>query len=161
MSLRDRVLAISGQDVYSCIQCGMCSSTCQSLGLDGFRPERLVHLVQLDRWEVVEKRMFDTCLYCYLCSVRCPRELSIPEIAVALSNIYVEMYGAPKPEKAFLKELERNGFVNPVRLSLSALGVAGSLKAVGLKGLKLAPLILERGRVKDELKREVRRIVKG
>ncbi len=160
MILANEVLKISGQDVYKCFQCGECASSCQVVGVDDFRPNKLVHMVQMGMDEVVDKRLYEPCLHCYLCTVRCPQGLSFPDIATALSNMRVRKYGVGRIEKAFMDELRRRAFINPAKVAISSIGVLGSLKMAGFKGVKLAGILKEGGGVPEEIRREVRRIVR-
>ncbi len=160
MNLAEEVLRISGQDVYKCFQCGECTSSCQAVDINGFRPHMLVHMVQMNMTEVVERKLYEPCLHCYLCSVRCPQGLSFPDIATALSNIRVRKHGMDRVERAFISELRENAFVNPARVAMSSLGILGSLREVGLRGIKLTGIVGEKGSVPEDIKREVRKLVK-
>ncbi|RSN67245.1 hypothetical protein D9Q81_08845 [Candidatus Korarchaeum cryptofilum] len=159
MSLRDDIKAISGQDVMLCFQCGECSSSCQMAGYKGFSPAKLIHSIQLGMEDVLRSRIYELCLHCFLCSVRCPQGLSFPDIATALSNIAVRRYGPGKIEKMFLDEITNKGFLNPATFALKTFGFSLP-KYAGLKGLKAAPIIFERGNVRRELVEEVRRVAR-
>ncbi len=159
MNLRSDIKAISGQDVMLCFQCGECSSSCQMAGYKGFSPAKLIHSIQLGMEDVLKSRIYELCLHCFLCSVRCPQGLSFPDIATALSNIAVKRYGPGRFEKMFLDEITDKGFLNPATFALKALGVSLS-KYAGLKGLKAAPILFERGKVRRELLEEVREVAR-
>jgi len=158
LSLAEELKVLSGQDVMACFQCGECSSSCQMTGFKGFSPAKLMHELQLGREEVLRRRSYEICLHCFICSVRCPQGLSFPDVATALSNIAARRYGAGRVERAFLEELSGKGFLNPAILAMKSLGIS-VVNASGIRGLRLVPLILERGRVRDDLLREVRRVV--
>ncbi len=149
----------TGQDIMLCFQCGECSSSCQMVGFKGFSPTKLMHLLQLGREDVIERRSYEACLHCFLCSVRCPQGLSFPEIATALSNIASSRYGANRIERAFLEEIASKGFVNPVTLALKIFNFS-LLRLSGLRGLRLAHLAVKKGDVRYDLVEEVRRAVK-
>ena len=156
--IAQEVKRISGQDVELCYQCGECVSSCQAAGIGGFNPMAMMHMVQLGMEEVVEGKVFETCLHCYLCSVRCPQGLSFPEVATALSNIWTRRHGPDRIERAFLSQIREKGFVNPVRVALAASGLPSAWMLV--RGLRLAKHAFESGRVNPRLLEEVRRIVR-
>ncbi len=154
----EEIKSISGQDVNLCYQCGECSSSCQVAGVDGFYPSVLIHRIKLEDPGVLDERKFEVCLHCFLCTVRCPQGISFPDVATALSNIWVKRYGPDRVERAFLKELRERGFINPVRVALSALGLH-SFKSLSSKALKLMRASSRSGKVREDLLKEVREIV--
>ncbi len=160
MRLAEKIREESGQDVMRCFQCGECTSSCQSAGIGGFRPSLLMHMLQLGMDdEILSKRAYETCLHCYLCTVRCPQGLSFPDVATALSNEAFRRFGPGRVERAFLRQLRSEGFVNPARVALAALGPGGAIRAAGLRGIRLAGLLSRGGGVREDLLREVREIV--
>ncbi len=155
--ISEEVKKMSGQDVNLCYQCGECASSCQAVNINGFNPLILVHMIQLEREDVIERRVFDTCLHCYLCSVRCPQGISFPEVATALSNIWVKRHGMDKVHRAFMNQLSERGFVNPVKVALSSMGLPKGWMM--RRGAKLAKMFFESGRVPERLMKEVREVV--
>jgi heterodisulfide reductase subunit C len=159
MSLVNDIKVLSGQDVMLCFQCGECSSSCQMTGYKGFSPVKLIHSLQLDSEDVLKSRMYELCLHCFLCSVRCPQGLNFPDIATALSNIATRRYGPRKTEKILLDEIAGKGFVNPATFALKVLRVS-ILKHVGLRGLKMIPLLFKGGKIRKDLIEEVKELAK-
>ena len=146
------------EQVFLCYQCGECSSSCQVAGVDGFYPNVLIHMIRLGDDRVVEERMFEICLHCFLCTVRCPQGISFPDVATELSNIWVRRHGPDKVERAFLKELKERGFINPVRVAISALGL-DSVRSLSPRAMRLLRISSRSGKVREDLLREVREIV--
>jgi heterodisulfide reductase subunit C len=83
-----RVKEISGEDVLSCYQCGMCSAGCPiSFAMD-ILPNQIIRLLQLGLDEDVAKsKTIWLCASCLTCSVRCPRGLDLAKVMEALRLI--------------------------------------------------------------------------
>ncbi len=154
----EEIKSISGQDVSLCYQCGECSSSCQASGINGFYPSVLIHRIKLKDPTVLDEKAFEVCLHCFLCTVRCPQGISFPDVTTALSNIWVKKHGPDRIERAFLKELREKGFINPVKVALSALGL-DSIKSLSPRAVKLMKVSSRSGKVREDLLREVREIV--
>jgi len=81
----DAVIRISGENIYSCYQCGKCTSGCPSAGLMEIVPSQAMKFLQLGEVEkVIESNTPWVCLSCFICSVRCPKGIDIAAIMEAL-----------------------------------------------------------------------------
>ena len=79
-----------GEDLYSCIQCGTCSSTCpMSIYMD-FTPRRVIAMTRAGfEKEVLSNNTVWLCASCYACSVDCPKQIRITDVMYALSLIHI------------------------------------------------------------------------
>ncbi len=76
-----RVEELSGQNVFSCYQCGRCTATCPF----SFNPQQVLRKVQLG--QVVEAAGLETtwrCASCFSCVVACPKGVDPPRVMRAL-----------------------------------------------------------------------------
>jgi heterodisulfide reductase subunit C len=88
---RDRVLALAGDEVKTCIQCGTCSASCPTASLMDVPIRKLVKLVlEGEKKEALLSRSIWLCTSCLLCTVRCPRKIRPMAVVAALKSIYEE-----------------------------------------------------------------------
>ena len=74
--------------ISPCIQCGTCTGSCPNAPAMDLTPRKMWRLVILGRLEeVMASRTFILCSDCYLCTLRCPRGLSLTETMEALKGI--------------------------------------------------------------------------
>jgi heterodisulfide reductase subunit C len=81
----DKIEEISGQNIFSCYQCGKCSAGCPfSFAMD-LLPSQIIRMIQLGLQEDIgnSKTMW-LCSSCLTCGVRCPRGVDVPRIMEAL-----------------------------------------------------------------------------
>ena len=83
-----KVVDISGQNLFSCYQCGMCSAGCpMSFAMD-LLPSQIILSVQLGLEEdIFNSRIIWLCASCETCSTRCPRGVDISKVMEALRLI--------------------------------------------------------------------------
>ncbi len=83
-----KVKEISGEDILSCYQCGMCSAGCPIAFAMDLLPRQIIQLVQLGLEEDIAKsNTIWLCASCLTCSVRCPRGLDLAKVMEALRLI--------------------------------------------------------------------------
>lgn len=87
--LAKRVIEISGQNVYSCYQCGCCSAGCMFTEMMDMLPNQAIALIQRGDRSVLEKETPWICASCFMCTVRCPRGLDVAAIMEALREIRI------------------------------------------------------------------------
>ena len=88
MSLAEKVKSISGEDVTSCYQCGMCSASCPVRFAMDISPTQVIRLVQIGKIEkIFESNTFWICSTCFTCQARCPRNINITRVMEALRQI--------------------------------------------------------------------------
>ena len=88
MDLAEKVRNISGVDVLSCYQCGLCSGSCPVRFAMDISPTQVIRLVQLGAIEkIFSSNTFWICSTCFSCESRCPRKINITKIMEALRQI--------------------------------------------------------------------------
>lgn len=153
ISFLDEVLSTSGgEGVSSCIQCGVCSASCPNAARMDYSPRRTIALIRAgERKRVLASNSPWICATCYMCTVRCPRDVKPTELMHALERLAVrhnlrsrkvstpEMYGS------FISSIRKNGRVHEVGMMMDYY-----LKTNPLAALKIAPVgmkLFTRGRM--------------
>ena len=88
-SLADELATIpGGENLNLCIQCGTCSGSCPNIDYMDYSPRQIIAMVRAGfRDEVLSSNTMWVCASCYLCTVRCPRDVKITELMHALESI--------------------------------------------------------------------------
>jgi heterodisulfide reductase subunit D len=75
------------EKLFSCMQCGTCSSSCPTAYAMDYTPRQLWQMLRLGmEEEVLNSQTFWLCTVCKSCQVRCPRGISISETMIALKE---------------------------------------------------------------------------
>ncbi|TET51514.1 MAG: (Fe-S)-binding protein [Anaerolineales bacterium] len=78
------------EKLYTCMQCGTCSSSCPTAYAMDFSPRQLWQMMRLGMEEqVLNSQTFWLCTVCKSCQVRCPRGISLTDTMVALKEYAV------------------------------------------------------------------------
>ncbi len=80
-----------GEQISKCFQCGVCAASCPVSAVDKrFNPRRIIHIALLGmRKQVLTSDFVWLCSQCYMCHERCPQDVRIPDLMLALRNIAV------------------------------------------------------------------------
>ncbi len=83
-----KVEDISGQNIFSCYQCGKCSAGCPSADRADISPSVVMRLIQLGQEErAINSDMIWYCATCFTCDVRCPRGVDLSRVMEAVRLI--------------------------------------------------------------------------
>ncbi|MGD9001680.1 MAG: (Fe-S)-binding protein [Anaerolineae bacterium] len=75
------------EELFSCMQCGTCSSSCPTAYAMDYSPRQLWQMIQLGMEEaVLNSQTFWLCTVCKSCQVRCPRGISLTDTMIALKE---------------------------------------------------------------------------
>jgi len=114
-----------GERVIDCMQCGTCSGSCPLAYRMDYTPREINAMVRAGlRDEVLSSNSIWTCSSCYLCTVRCPREIKITDIMYVLKNIamkdkrFLKKAKAPLLSKYFVNIVNRYGRNHELELTL-------------------------------------------
>lgn len=163
----DEVCTIpGGESIRSCIQCGVCTGSCPTASYWDYPPRQVIAMVRAGlRDELLSSNSMWFCASCYLCTVRCPRDIKPTHVMHALETLAIRdeldtgSSRTPSMYRIFVDSAKGNGRVYELGIMLKLL-----LKTNPLALLKLAPigikLLLHRRlplkpsriRARDELK---------
>ena len=113
----DEIRAATAGDsrIETCIQCGTCSGSCPSAADMDHTPRMLFAMARAGfRHEVLTSNTPWMCVSCYFCSVRCPKEIHIPDVMYAIKSIATREHLAPEAtaadfSKTFVDNIHRYG----------------------------------------------------
>lgn len=84
----EKVVELSGQDIYKCFQCGTCGGGCPMSAHMDQVPRRVMRLTQLGQKERVEElNTCWTCASCHTCTVSCPRGIDLARVMEAIRQL--------------------------------------------------------------------------
>ena len=99
--LQEEILRISGVNPRKCMQCGKCSGTCPSYDEMEYHPHQFVSMVENGRIdELMASKGIYTCLSCFACVERCPRNVEPAKLIEAVRLAVIRQQGMDhlKPE---------------------------------------------------------------
>jgi heterodisulfide reductase subunit C len=80
-----KVKELSGQNLQSCYQCGMCSGVCPAVANMDISPRRIIELARLGlEEEIADSKTVWTCASCLACTVNCPRGFDLSKVMEAI-----------------------------------------------------------------------------
>ena len=82
-----RVEELSGENVFACYQCGMCSAGCPLTEQMDRLPSQVIRDLQLDDPTLLESNAMWVCASCLACEVRCPKGVDLAKLMEALRQI--------------------------------------------------------------------------
>lgn len=142
----DEVCSLPGGScVRWCVQCGMCSASCPNVSQMEYSPRKIIALIRAGKkYEVLASNSMWVCASCYLCTVRCPKDVKPTELMHTLECLAVH-YGlanrktaTPAMYQAFVDSIKRDGRVHEFGLM-----VRYYLKTNPFTAFKLLPVALK------------------
>ena len=101
---REKIEEISGENVFSCYQCGKCSAGCMFSDKMDRTVNQQIHRIQMGQKEkVLAANTHWICASCLTCSVRCPRDIDVAAIMEAIREYILR----EEPEKIIVSELPK------------------------------------------------------
>lgn len=80
-----KVKELSGQNLQSCYQCGMCSGNCPAASNMDLSPRQIIELTRLGlEEEIVNSKTVWICASCLACTVNCPRGFDLSKMMEAI-----------------------------------------------------------------------------
>jgi len=147
-----------GESVRWCIQCGMCSASCPNAAQMDNTLRRTIALIRAGRrHDVLKSNTMWVCASCYLCTVRCPKEVKITELMHTLERL-ATYYGLTTKRtttadmyRAFIDSIKSYGRVHEVGMMTKYyLSAVLTLKVNPFSLVKMLPLalnLLSHGRI--------------
>ena len=87
--LRERVEALSGENVFACYQCGMCAAGCPLTDEMDRLPSQVIRDLQQDDPSLLESNAMWVCASCLACEVRCPKGVDLAKLMEALRQLHL------------------------------------------------------------------------
>ncbi len=89
-----RIQDISGVNPRKCMKCGKCTAACPAYDRMEYHPHQFVDMVQSGRVEeLMASRGIYTCLSCFACVERCPRNVEPAHIIEAVRLAVIRQQG--------------------------------------------------------------------
>lgn len=80
-----KVKELSGENLQSCYQCGMCSGVCPAAPDMDLSPRQVIELARLGmQEEITESKTVWICATCLACTVNCPRGFDLSRLMEAI-----------------------------------------------------------------------------
>ncbi len=116
----EKVMKLSGQNIYKCFQCGTCGGACPMTDHMDTMPRRIMRMTQLGLEEAVEEsKTCWTCASCHSCTVSCPRGIDLARVMEAIRQLTlrrnVDMVEPSKLDEETLRELPQIAMVSCFR----------------------------------------------
>ncbi len=141
-----------GEHILSCIQCGACTGSCPMASYMEYPPRKIIALIRAGmRDEVLSSNSMWYCLSCYLCTVRCPRDVKPTELAHALESLATEQdyrvkgTRTPAMYRSFVNSIKANGRVH--EFGMIAMFYLRTSLLAGMRLLPVALSLLRHGRL--------------
>lgn len=142
-----QLAALGGEDVKLCFQCGTCTASCPSGRRTSYRVRKIMREAQLDMKEaIISSQELWECSTCYTCVERCPRQVPIVDVIVALRNMAVAEGHIYAAHKKTASNLYTTGHTVPINDEIKA-----QRKALGLS--EVPPTVLSDSAAFADLKK--------
>ena len=93
--LLDTIMSISGVNPRKCMRCGKCSGACPAYDEMEYHPHQFVSMVENGRIEeLMRSRGIYTCLSCFACVERCPRNVEPAKLIEAVRLAIIRQQGS-------------------------------------------------------------------
>ena len=90
----DTVTRISGVNPRKCMRCGKCSASCPAYDEMEYHPHQFVSMVENGRIEeLLSSKGIYTCLSCFACVERCPRDVKPGKLIDAARQLVIRQRG--------------------------------------------------------------------
>jgi heterodisulfide reductase subunit C len=105
----EKVMKLSGQNIYKCFQCGTCGGACPMSDHMDTVPRRVMRMVQLGlEGSVGETKTCWTCASCHACTVNCPRGIDLARVMEAVRLLTLRKnVNRIEPSKMIDEELKK------------------------------------------------------
>lgn len=93
--LLDTIMSISGVNPRKCMRCGKCSGACPAYDEMEYHPHQFVSMVENGRIEeLMRSSGIYTCLSCFVCVERCPRNVEPAKLIEAVRLAVIRQQGS-------------------------------------------------------------------
>jgi heterodisulfide reductase subunit C len=100
-----KIEEISGQNIYSCYQCGKCSAGCAFSSKMDLTVNQLINHIQMgQKKKVLQANTHWICASCLTCTVRCPRKIDVAALMEAVREYILR----EEPEKVKIANIPKD-----------------------------------------------------
>ena len=113
-----------GESIRWCAQCGMCSASCSNVERMDYSPRKTIALIRAgNSHDVLTSNSMWVCASCYLCTVRCPKDVKITELMHTLERLAIHhglkgKRATPAMYEVFVNSIKSNGRVHELGMML-------------------------------------------
>jgi len=140
-----------GEGIRTCIQCGICTGSCPMADEMEYPPRKIIAMIRAGmRDEVLSSNSMWYCLSCYMCTVRCPRNVKPTDLAHALESLSnqhgfsIKGTRTPLMYQSFVNSIRDNGRVHELGMMLRFyLSIIPFLLTNPLATIRMLPLGLK------------------
>ena len=91
----EEILVMTGVNPRKCMKCGKCSGSCPAYDEMDFHPHQFVSMVETGRIEeLAASKGIYTCLSCFACVERCPRQVEPAKLIEAVRDLVIREQNA-------------------------------------------------------------------
>jgi heterodisulfide reductase subunit C len=126
------------EHLMDCVNCGACTASCGSKNFMKFGPRSMIRFIvngELDQVKTAEDPWL--CIECFMCEIKCPKEVRPVHIMRAIREIQFEdndhpdlaskVMKAKKVQKVFAEQLTKNGRLSEFHSAIDVKGILGSI----------------------------------
>ena len=107
-------------NIYSCIQCGTCSASCESGRWTALKTREIVRKVSMGDLSAIEDPDIWLCTTCYACYVRCPRDVRPTDVIMELRNYAAKAGNIHPVHRKVVEYLKKTGHAVPINDKIKA-----------------------------------------
>jgi heterodisulfide reductase subunit C len=133
--------------LMDCVNCGTCTASCGSKDFMEYGPRGIIRGIITGNIEEVRASLDPWhCIQCFMCEIKCPRDVKPVYVMRALKEIELEddgyseiakkVHSAKKLQKIFVNQIKKNGRISEFQTALAYKGILGSMKELDI-GIKL------------------------
>jgi heterodisulfide reductase subunit C len=124
--------------LLDCVNCGACTASCGSKNFMKFGPRSMIRFIvngEIEQVKTAEDPWL--CIECFMCEIKCPKEVRPVHIMRAIREIQFEdnnypevasrVMKAKKVQKVFADQLTKNGRLSEFHSALDVKGIIGSM----------------------------------
>jgi heterodisulfide reductase subunit C len=142
--------------IFDCLNCGTCTASCGSKDFMEYGPRGIIRGIVTGNIEEVRASLDPwNCIQCFMCEIKCPRDVNPVYVMRALKEIAMQDDGYPeihkkvknakKLQKIFVNQIKSSGRISEFQTALKYKGILGSMMEldIGIGLMKTGRLKLQ------------------
>ena len=101
-------------NIFSCMQCGTCTASCESGRWTAFKTRSIVRKVVMGDLTALKDPDIWLCTTCYQCYERCPRDVRPTDVIIELRNYAAKLGNISEPHRKTIEFLKKFGHGVPI-----------------------------------------------